>query len=778
MTFGFGLGAGLKALSAARLGIQTAGHNVANANTPGFSRQRVLLASSQPFFIGAGLQMGTGVDVDSIGRVVDRSLSSRVNLQIGILSSAELEFNRMSEVEGLFGEPDNGLSGGLADLFGSFGALQSDPADAALRGGAVQSAASLADSLNLLRSRLGNVADSTSAEVRTLTDQLNTKARRIAAINSQIGAVEASGAIANDLRDQRDLLAQEIAGIADVRAVERSTGSLDILIGGHLLVSGDRTSPVSVRDNAAGRPTVYGSSQALNISSGQLGSLLNRGTGAIDGLISRLDGMARNMALEFNRVHSTGVPASGPFRTLTASLGVEDTDFDGTRGDELLNRTGLPFDIVEGDLYVNVTNQSTGDIVRTRVAIDPAAMTLNDLAAAIDSIDNLAANVDPTGRLRVQAVSGHAFDFSPRLDQNPNTFGAFGGTNPTLGSGGQGPFDLSTATFPQTFTVDVDGTLESVTLNQSDFVTIGAVTADELAAAINDDLTNATAQSEGGRLVIRSNAAGSTAQLQMIDGAGSPLSAVGMALGPATGQAQGVNVELSGAYTGADNRVLSFVPDADGEIGVTAGLTVGVFDQNGVRVGTLDVGDQYNGEPLEVGDGIQVSFSQGTISSTNNQAVGFDALADSDTSDVLAALGLNTLFVGDTADTLAVDPRLLANSDAFASSLTSAEGDGGNIERLLGIRDLDFEGLGDTSIENFYGDVVTSLGFDVQAAETTVRAEYTLMAHVQQQRDAVSGVNIDEEMVDIVRHQQAFEAAARFVSTVQEMTSTLINLGR
>ena len=101
---------------------------------------------------------------------------------------------------------------------------------------------------------------------------------------------------------------------------------------------------------------------------------------------------------------------------------------------------------------------------------------------------------------------------------------------------------------------------------------------------------------------------------------------------------------MSGSYEGSENGQLVFVPDGDGEVGVSAGLTVGVFDGTGRRIGTLDVGQGYLGDQIEVADGVSVTFSQGRISGSANEAFALDTLTDSDTSDVLVALGLNSFF--------------------------------------------------------------------------------------------------------------------------------------
>ncbi|MCA8955323.1 MAG: hypothetical protein KDC87_04575, partial [Planctomycetes bacterium] len=115
MSFGIGLNAGLKALAAARYGIETAGQNVANANTPGYSRQRLIQASAYPFWVNGGLQVGTGVEVSDIRRLVDEGIERRLRLQLGIHGSAEVDFARWSELESSLNEPAGGLSNNFTD---------------------------------------------------------------------------------------------------------------------------------------------------------------------------------------------------------------------------------------------------------------------------------------------------------------------------------------------------------------------------------------------------------------------------------------------------------------------------------------------------------------------------------------------------------------------------------------------------------------------------------------------------------------------------------------
>lgn len=787
MSFGFGLGAGLRALNAAQLALQTAGNNVANANTPGYSRQRVELVSALPYGVTRGFQIGTGVDVAGINRLVDEGLERRVRLQMGLVGAAEVDFARMRELEGLLAEPDNGLSGGLAGFFGSIGRLQTDPADRALRGGVVQSGSQLAQSIRMLSQRIGELGGSTFDEVRGLVRQVNETGERIAGLNAQIIALESNGNAANDLRDTREQLIKGLGQLMDVNAIERSTGSVDLLVGGHLLVAGDRASPLSVGKTAADltQVRVGRSGSPLRVTEGRIAALLRQETSQLPGYGDRLDQMTRNLILEVNRRHTTGMPRSGPFQTLSSFYGAEDGDGDGDRGDELLAQSGLPFDVRSGELFVNVTNRETGAIERARIAVDPGSMTLRDLANRLSSIGHLTAAVDPTGRLRISADAGYGFDFSPRLDANPNSGQTFGGRLPSIGTTGFGPFDLSGQTFPVSFTVTT-GTATTpqtttVTLDATDFVDPSAASVDELVAAINDDLGgDVRAMSVGGRLVIQGTAGGSSSQLALGNvGPGTVLTSLGMTTTAVTGQDAGVAVRLEGTYAGSENQEFVFVAESDGQIGVTDNLRVRVYDGRGNLVTTLEVGDDYEpGSALDLGNGVKVSFGPGTISATGGDVFATQLVADSDTSDILVALGMNSFFHGSGAKDIEIASDLLANVDRLAAGIDVASGDAGNLTRLMNLRGTDLAALDTNTIEDFWADVVGDIGFETAGAQQTLQSRGQLLSFLEAERQSVSGVNIDEEMIDMVRYQQSYQAAARFISTVSQLTESLINLGR
>lgn len=779
MTFALGIDASLRALTAARLGIQTASQNVANVNTPGYSRQRLTLSASQPVF-AQGFQIGSGVQVGDIRRIVDEGLLTRLTSQQSLTGHSQARYERLLEIESLFGADGGGLGTNLNGLFSSLGQLQSDPGDRALRGGVVQAAQAFTSGLNLIAGGLGGVGETVYGEVRGLARTVEAKAGQVAALNEEIVRTEVSGAVANDLRDQRELLIRQIAEVVDVRQTERSSGAVDLVVGGRLLVAGGRASSVQVTREAGGqtRIGIGGRDSRAEIEGGRIGALLEFERASGPGYRAELDAFVRDFTLAFDRLHTTGTPADGPFQTLVSQRGARDTNGNGQLGDELLGSLGVPFDVQNGELFVRVVDRNTGGSVRHRVAIDPNTTTLQDLASQLNAIPNLSSSVDASGRLQISATQGYGFDFSPTLESDPDPLDVFGSAHPTVSTAGDGPYDLGGASFPLTFTVDADGLSQVVTLEASDFANSSMATAEELAAAINADVTNARAQAIDGRLVVQGNSTGAAATLTLAEGAGSPLAALGLTAGTFAGQDQGVSVSISGSYSGLQNTDLSFVPRADGEIGVTPGLLIDVYDQNNQLVGSLDVGSGYQGEALNVLDGIQVSFGQGSVSATANDRFSVDAVADPDSSDILVALGMNTFFVGDaTAQTVEVNPDIIADPRLLAASRDGGSGGGGNLLAFDVLAQQRRGALGNADFEDFVGDLIADVGFETARARSTFETQQDIAISLEQQRLSISGVDLDEELLDLTAYQQAFEAASRLVAVAQEMTDTLINLG-
>ncbi len=774
-----GLNSGLKALLASQATLDVIGHNLSNANTPGYSRQRLEL-SAAPTLHRRGLLMGGGVNADVITRTTDALLQMRTVGQISSLSRLGASIGGMTEVQALLGEPGGfGLGGGLNEFFGAIAELSTSTEDLVLRTGVVQMTTALTTQFNQLATTMRSLRFDTANQVGIQVKQVNALSEQLVRLNLEISQTEAAGMPANDLRDQRDEAIRNLAGYVDINYHEDDNGVIRVTAGGRLLVGGNRSFDMSasVHEDGSVELFVEGSPVAVSLAQGKLAGLISVGENFIPGLQTNFDELAHNLIFEMNRVHSTGTPTAGHFQTLTSTYPVVDGDLDGDLTDELISAAGLPFDVQSGEFFVNVTRLDTGSMATSKVTIDIATSTVGDVLTSLNEISGLNANLNSFGRLQVFADAGFGFDFAPKLDPSPDKSGSLGGGEASLGTAARGPYTLADGA-----TLDITGPSGtfSITFDEADFEDVSQATADEIAAVLN---ANADVQANGlravvvdDRLYVQTAATGATASFS-VDG-GTALPALGWVGGTTVdGHDSAVDIEIGGKYTGSLNDHFVFIPKSDGIIGTTPNLEVDVFNANNQLVATLDLGDSYQpGTEIDVYEGITVRFGFGTISATNNDSARVEAIADSDTSDLLAGIGLNSLFVGTGAADIAIRSDLEDDPELIAAGASGASGDNQTLLDMMELQHQEIGGLSDETFGDFYGDLISDVGFEISTADASRNVEEYLLQNLEQRREEASGVNVDEEMVNMIRFEQSFAAASRYIQVLNDLSDDLLSL--
>ncbi|MEQ9408597.1 MAG: flagellar hook-associated protein FlgK [Fuerstiella sp.] len=232
---------------------------------------------------------------------------------------------------------------------------------------------------------------------------------------------------------------------------------------------------------------------------------------------------------------------------------------------------------------------------------------------------------------------------------------------------------------------------------------------------------------------------------------------------------------LSGDYEGSanDNWTVSF--NNSGTVGVTDGLRATVTSSSGQIIGTLDVGSGYvPGVPLVLADGLSLQFSTGTVAATDTTSA--LVTADSDPTGVLSALGLNSFFSGSTVGEFAVRSDLLQRPENMALSSSGQPGDAGNFAALAGLRDLQNDELDDRTFIEELADFTADAGLAAAHAAGNQELLTTYATRLQEQRESVSGVSTEEEFLLMLEVERAFQAAARFISTVDETLTEIMGI--
>jgi flagellar hook-associated protein 1 FlgK len=288
-TFG-SLNTAFTGLSAARAALNTAGQNIANANTEGYTRQRVTTsAAGAPASVGLASATrpaaGQGVNVDAIARLGNAFADFRVRTAAAQAGYSGARAEALSTIETNLHEPGtDGISSQLHTFWANWGDVANQPDSEAAAAVLLQSANVLTGTIAAGYAALDTQWSTTRGTVDTMAAELNSSASQVAALNGQIRSTQAAGGSANELIDQRAKLVTSIASLAGGTVRDNSDGTLDVVVGGNAIVSGTSYRPVTVTgaarlDDAAGSPVrlewANRPGQAVAMDSGRLAGTLS-----------------------------------------------------------------------------------------------------------------------------------------------------------------------------------------------------------------------------------------------------------------------------------------------------------------------------------------------------------------------------------------------------------------------------------------------------------------------------------------------------------------------
>jgi flagellar hook-associated protein 1 FlgK len=416
---------GNTALTAAQLAIQVTGNNLANAATPGYSRQIVSLVPMRADGTGR-IMVGSGVRVQDVRRQIDEALQTRLYGGISQEADAAQRHGVLAQIEATLGElGDNDLSDQLTSFFNSWSERANGTQSSTI---VVQQGQQLADFVQRLRSTLTDQRDQIDRQIGVQTSAANGILSQIADLNGAISAAESSsGGQASTLRDQRDVLIGQLSQYMDVSTIPQTSGAVNILVGSTPVVIGAESRGIELkRQTRDGQPLVTvnlsADGQQLDIRSGSLGALLANRAGAVDETVQKLDTLAGQLIFEVNKLHATATNAAG-LTTASGQLAFAAAD-QGLALNDPANTVmaGLPFRPVSGGFEVRVTGpDGSTQTVRIDVDLDgrDAAgapgfaddTSLEDIRAALDGISGISATIGPDGRLKIDADSGYNFSF-------------------------------------------------------------------------------------------------------------------------------------------------------------------------------------------------------------------------------------------------------------------------------------------------------------------------------------------------------------------------------
>lgn len=336
-TFG-SLNTALTTLRSMQHSIQTSSHNIANAATPGYSRQQTMLVTGHPYSVpstnryNSNGQVGTGVNVEKIQRFRSNFLDNQIRNESLMQNGWEVRRDVWQQVEVVFNEPsDTGINSHLNKFWSAWHNLATTPDSVAARSHMAETATDLSASLRNTHRQLKDLQTELDNRVGTQVDAINDLAQRIADLNAKIRDVEGVNQQPNDLRDQRNKLLTELAGYINIDAHEAESGTVMVSLGGKLLVMDHVATELAVeKDPANGSLShivwkdtgavaqVNGVSLAGGLSTGatdrlggKLGGTFIARDLTLSDQMSKLDNVANELINAVNGLHQSGYGLDG-----------------------------------------------------------------------------------------------------------------------------------------------------------------------------------------------------------------------------------------------------------------------------------------------------------------------------------------------------------------------------------------------------------------------------------------------------------------------------------
>ena len=318
---------GLTGLNAAQAGLQTTSHNISNAGTAGYSRQRIEQSTNPAMFTGAGF-FGEGTRVDTVKRAYNNFLTNQVLAADTRFNEYDAFATEIGQIDNMLSDPTVGLSPALADFFSGVQEVAANPASIPARQSMLSTGESLVARFHNLSDRLNEIRAGVEGQIKETVSQIATYAVNIAEVNDKITVAQQAGSSqpANDLLDTRDRLVKELNQLVRVSTHTDADGTMSVFIGtGQPLVIGTHPTALQALPSVADQGrldvnilTQNGGAIAIPESlmgGGKLGGLLNMRATALDAAQNQIGLLAVGMSTVFNAQHRLGQDLNGNLGT-------------------------------------------------------------------------------------------------------------------------------------------------------------------------------------------------------------------------------------------------------------------------------------------------------------------------------------------------------------------------------------------------------------------------------------------------------------------------------
>jgi flagellar hook-associated protein 1 FlgK len=359
------------ALQAQDAAIRTTGQNIANAGNEGYTRQRVVMTAAEPAHLAPGLSIGTGVEISRLERMFDAQIEESIRGSSATLKDLATRSTVLGTVETALNDlAAYGIGPAMDKFFAALNDLAARPEDHTLRSQVVAAADALRDAFGFGEGKLTEIRGNLDDEVVAAAREINRVAGEVAQLNNEITVAENGGVnagTANDLRDRRDSLVRRLSELTGAKAIETSTGAVNIMVNGDWLVYGRTANELVMSagaDDGVPHTTVRfgGDGKLFSPATGEFAALRALRDETLPEAIDAIDKLAGTFIDQVNRLHSTG---EGLAR-LTNVSGTNAV----TSPTAALQDAGLPFTVRDGRFFFTVKNENTGALDSYDIAVD------------------------------------------------------------------------------------------------------------------------------------------------------------------------------------------------------------------------------------------------------------------------------------------------------------------------------------------------------------------------------------------------------------------------
>jgi flagellar hook-associated protein 1 FlgK len=804
---------GRTALQTTRRALDTTAHNVANASTPGYTRQEVIFENIPSGTLVATGTSGRGIRVSEIKRLYDSFTSLQLTAEKSNLSYWDAYQKGIVKVENIFNEAsESGVGNAINDFFNALQEVAQNPEGVAQRATLLKVGEYLSSRISRAYISLDDERTEIYKSSQTLASEVNTIAAKIADLNDKISA--SPGAL--DLKDQRDALLERLNQIVKVTTFEDSSGRYTVLVNSVPIVDGGKAYNMTVSTDSSNNMKFY--MEITNaqgtvvetkditsyIAGGELKANLDLRDADIVGFMNKLNAFAHDLTLTVNQYHESGYGLDGStgnsfFKEISPTFLYEDsksasggsiTAVDITNLDRVnfekryridyiaaTSSPGSDYQAEEAgatDIYWRVRESSDG-VTWTAVDPDFARLVVNTAASPdTRSLEFNGVKITISGD-QANLVSTAVEEFNVKPNSNAAREMAVAITDTQKIAAASGDLDTQyTITAGENNAIRItDSTLgtTTITLSAGTYTRFGLASEmqTQLNAFLGANATTVTFDAQNNEFKIVKNSASaltiewthSTTTNEDIFGFNAD------SVIPQNGyDSSDLEVKAGAVLIDSSNNAIRFSED-NGAAYVTATIPLGTYTRREMAealkkaLEDANTGTSYN---------YTVSYSattkQYTITnsgtSTNPSSIVFDWTHSSTTADGVFGFSSNSVIATTSSDT----------SDSSVYPILPGDNINARILANLALQNI----ISSKNPSDYYRGVVSDVGTEAHSAKTSLTFHTTLVEELKRKRQELSGVSLDEEAANLIKYQKSFEAAAKMINVADELLDTLINM--